>query len=68
MIWGVLLGACPPMADYYVVIARAVSRLPSKTDKARHAIYERARRQINRKITIRGIAKPRHVFSPRLAV
>src|SRR6516164_2969603 len=31
------------MADYYPVIARAVSRLPSKTDKARRAIYERAR-------------------------
>jgi hypothetical protein len=31
------------MADYYSVIARAVSRLPSKTDDARHAIYERAR-------------------------
>jgi len=33
----------PPMADYYSVIARAVSRLPSKTDEARHAIYKRAR-------------------------
>jgi hypothetical protein len=31
------------MADYYSVIARAVSRLPSKTDEARHEIYERAR-------------------------
>ena len=31
------------MADYYSVIASAVSRLPSKTDEARHAIYERAR-------------------------
>jgi hypothetical protein len=31
------------MADYYPVIVRAVSRLPSKTDEARHAIYERAR-------------------------
>ena len=31
------------MADYYPVIARAVPRLPSKTDKARHSIYERAR-------------------------
>jgi hypothetical protein len=31
------------MADYYSVIARAVSALPSKTDEARHAIYERAR-------------------------
>jgi hypothetical protein len=31
------------MADYYSVVARAVSRLPSKTDKARYAIYERAR-------------------------
>jgi hypothetical protein len=32
------------MADYYSLLARAVSRLPSKTDEAtRHAIYERAR-------------------------
>ncbi len=31
------------MADYYSVIARAVARFPSKTDEARHAIYERAR-------------------------
>jgi hypothetical protein len=31
------------MADYYSVIARAVSRLPSKTDEARHAVYERVR-------------------------
>jgi hypothetical protein len=31
------------MADYYSVIARAISRLPSKTDEARYAIYERAR-------------------------
>ena len=31
------------MADYYSVIAHAVSRLPSKTDEARRAIYERAR-------------------------
>jgi hypothetical protein len=31
------------MADYYPVIARAVSRLPSKTDEARHSIYKRAR-------------------------
>ena len=30
------------MADYYSVIAHAVSRLPSKTDEARQAIYERA--------------------------
>src|SRR6516162_7635857 len=33
----------PSMADYYPLLARAVSRLPSKTDEARHAIYERAR-------------------------
>jgi hypothetical protein len=31
------------MVDYYTVIALAVSRLPSKTDEARHGIYERAR-------------------------
>ena len=31
------------MADYYSLIAGAVSRLPSKTDEARHALYERAR-------------------------
>jgi hypothetical protein len=29
--------------DYYSIIARAISRLPSKTDEARHGIYERAR-------------------------
>jgi hypothetical protein len=34
------------MADYYPVIARAVSRLSSKTDGARHSIYERARRAL----------------------
>jgi hypothetical protein len=31
------------MADYYSVIASAVSRSRSKTDEARRAIYERAR-------------------------
>ena len=31
------------MADYYSLMARAVSRLPSNTDEARRAIYERAR-------------------------
>ena len=31
------------MADYYSVIATAVSRLPSQTDEARSAIYDRAR-------------------------
>jgi len=39
--------ACPlgaiAMDDYYSLIARAVARLPSKDDEARHAIYERAR-------------------------
>ena len=30
-------------SDYYSVIARAISGLPSKTDEARHAIYEHAR-------------------------
>jgi len=35
---------CLPMADYYSVISRAVSHLPSRTDEARrHAVYERAR-------------------------
>jgi hypothetical protein len=31
------------MADYYSLIAGAVSRLPSQTDEARHALYEHAR-------------------------
>jgi hypothetical protein len=31
------------MADYYSLIAGAISRLPSKTDETRHALYERAR-------------------------
>ena len=43
MIIGCLVLGAPTMADYYSVMARAVSRLPSKTDEARHAIYERAR-------------------------
>jgi len=38
------------MADYYPVIARAVSRLPSKTDEARHAIYERARTALQKNL------------------
>ena len=31
------------MTDYYSLMSLAVSRLPSKTDQARHGIYERAR-------------------------
>jgi hypothetical protein len=31
------------MTDYYTLIAGAVSRLPSKTDEATHALYEHAR-------------------------
>jgi hypothetical protein len=42
-LWASRFGGPTSMADYYSVIARAVSRLPSKTDEARHAIYERAR-------------------------
>jgi hypothetical protein len=37
--------------DYYSIIARAVSRLPSKTDEARHAIYERARTALQEKLS-----------------
>jgi hypothetical protein len=33
----------PSMPDYYSVIATAVSRLPTKTDEARCAIYDCAR-------------------------
>jgi hypothetical protein len=36
--------------DYYSIIARAVSRLPSKTDEARHGIYERARTALQEKL------------------
>jgi hypothetical protein len=36
-------------SDYYSVIARAISGLPSKTDEARHAIYERARRVLQKR-------------------
>ena len=38
------------MDDYYSIIARAVSRLPSKTDEARHGIYERARTALQEKL------------------
>ena len=36
-------------SDYYSVIARAISGLPSTTDEARHAIYERARTVLQKK-------------------
>jgi hypothetical protein len=36
-------------SDYYSVIARAISGLPSKTDEARHAIYERARTALQKR-------------------
>src|SRR6516164_7228322 len=36
-------GGRPSMADYYSVIATAVSRLPSQTDEAKCATYDRAR-------------------------
>ncbi len=39
------------MADYYSVIAGAVSRLPSKTDEARYAIYERARTALRERLS-----------------
>jgi hypothetical protein len=39
------------MDDYHSIIARAVSRLPSKTDEARHAIYERARTALREKLS-----------------
>ena len=38
------------MADYYSVIARAVSRLPSKADETRHAIYEEARKTLHERL------------------
>ena len=31
------------MADYYSILARAVSRSPGATDEARQTIYEQAR-------------------------
>jgi hypothetical protein len=37
------LGERPIMADYYSVIANAISRSPSKSDATKRAIYERAR-------------------------
>ena len=38
------------MADYYSLIARAVSRLPNKTDATRRAIYERARTALQERL------------------
>jgi hypothetical protein len=38
------------MDDYYSIIARAVSGLPSKTDEARHAIYEQARTVLHERL------------------
>ena len=47
---GSLFWGHPSMADYYSLIALAVSRLPSKTDEARHGIYERARIALQEKL------------------
>ena len=38
------------MTNYYSLIARAVSRLPNKTDEARRAIYERARTALQERL------------------
>src|SRR5690242_12317886 len=38
-----LAAESPSMTDYYSIVAQAVNRLPSNTDEARHAIYQRAR-------------------------
>jgi hypothetical protein len=38
------------MADYHSIIASAVSHLPSTADKARHAIYERARTALHERL------------------
>ena len=38
------------MADYHSIIARAVSRSPSTTDEARHAIYEQARTALHERL------------------
>jgi hypothetical protein len=41
------------MADYYSVIAHAVSRLPSKTGEAKQAIYQRAREALRKALRSR---------------
>jgi hypothetical protein len=38
------------MDDYYSIIARAVSHLPSTADEARHAIYEQARTVLHERL------------------
>ncbi len=38
------------MTDYYSVITRAVSGLPSNTDQARRAIYDRARTALQERL------------------
>ena len=40
------------MADYYQLIARAVSALPNNSPEARDAIYERARRALVKQLRI----------------
>jgi hypothetical protein len=38
------------MADYHSIIASTISRLPSKADEARHAIYEQARSALHERL------------------
>jgi hypothetical protein len=38
------------MADYYSVIARAVSHFPHNDDEARNAIYEQARTELHERL------------------
>ncbi len=38
------------MADYYSVIARALSNVPNKTDEARRTLYDRARTTLQDKL------------------
>jgi len=51
------------MADYYSVIATAVSRLPSQTDQARCAIYDRARTALQEALRVAGGARRRHPYT-----
>jgi hypothetical protein len=55
----------PSTADYYSLLARAISALDSNTAEARQALYERARKALVAQLEVRRCADTDNVIEQR---